>query len=709
MSKYINIILLSFFGVLTLKFNMGLTFYIPFVMYYGYKNIKNMILIIPFTLLSLFVFNINNYLIFVILFITAIILLLFFKENKKIYLCLYSIFINIVIFYITKYHNNITNNVYLDILSLIICPILLLFLIYNNQTSHNKNKEIKSIFYNEFMLGVILCIGSSYYEIYNIPVSFIIAIYFSMYFSSNKNIFCSLLYSFLMMFYVGYFLNYEYSLLVIIISFIYLIPNIFSTITLIILLTYILFFKSNVLPWNLFYLFGIVSLLFEILRPFIINKKDEIEVINNIYENTMTQIGINIDSFSLFLDKITQNINNDEYNEELNAAIFKISNNVCINCNKRKECFQKNRTKIYYYFKNCLLNNEDDFSCEKKDQIKRYARNYNKDIANKKEYVNDLLYNILNTVSNILKQYKVDYSINTEIDFNILNNLKNGLLDYGYSICLFNIVKTFKNDYIIEIGIIGILFIDEKENIENIASHYLDNLSTCNLKEKKGNRTYVILTPKTNFDIIYGYGSISKVGNSICGDNYLVKNLSNNKFVAVICDGMGKGMNANIISSKTLKLLDEITNTNISGETSIHILNSLYYIQDYQENYTTMDYTEIDKNTGEMVLYKAGATYSYIIHGDGAFERIENEHLPFGLNELVITKKIQLKDEDLILLASDGIFDNVINISDFEKFILSIRNLEPQKISYELLNYARHTDLISKDDMSVVVLKIKHI
>ena len=172
---------------------------------------------------------------------------------------------------------------------------------------------------------------------------------------------------------------------------------------------------------------------------------------------------------------------------------------------------------------------------------------------------------------------------------------------------------------------------------------------------------------------------------------------------------MGKGMNANIISSKTLKLLDDITNTNISGETSIQILNSLYYIQDYQENYTTMDYVEIDKNTGEMLLYKAGATYSYVIHDDGSFEKIENEHLPFGLNELIITKKIMLKDNDLVLLASDGIFDNVININEFEKFILSIRSLEPQKISYELLNYARHTDLVSKDDMSVVVLKVKHV
>ena len=72
-----------------------------------------------------------------------------------------------------------------------------------------------------------------------------------------------------------------------------------------------------------------------------------------------------------------------------------------------------------------------------------------------------------------------------------------------------------------------------------------------------------------------------------------------------------------------------------------------------------------------------------------------------------MASKIQLYDNDLILLASDGIFDNIINIEDFELFIKSIKDYEPQKISYELLNYARHTDLVSKDDMSVIALKIK--
>ena len=125
------------------------------------------------------------------------------------------------------------------------------------------------------------------------------------------------------------------------------------------------------------------------------------------------------------------------------------------------------------------------------------------------------------------------------------------------------------------------------------------------------------------------------------------------------------------------------------------------------EKFSTLDFVEIDKRTGEMLLYKAGATFTYIIKETGEMIKIENENLPFGLNELVISKKINLDNQDLIIMASDGIFDNIVNVSDFETFINSIKNFDPQKISYELLNYARHTDLISKDDMSVIALKIK--
>ena len=146
---------------------------------------------------------------------------------------------------------------------------------------------------------------------------------------------------------------------------------------------------------------------------------------------------------------------------------------------------------------------------------------------------------------------------------------------------MFPEIGAFENDYIIEIGIIGISYHDEKENIENVCSHYLENYSTCNLKDIIKNKTYVTIIPKTNYDITYGYGSISKVGNSICGDNYLVKDLSNKKFISVICDGMGKGYEANDLSASTLKLIDNITNTNITSSTSLQIINTFYFIQDY--------------------------------------------------------------------------------------------------------------------------------
>ena len=286
-------------------------------------------------------------------------------------------------------------------------------------------------------------------------------------------------------------------------------------------------------------------------------------MINNVYERTISQIDIELEAFSLFLDKIAKNITDNEYNEDLGDAISKLSYVVCGGCDKKNECFKKNKGKIYYYLKNNLLNNSDDFICQRSELMKKNARLLGNNLINKKAYVNDLLYPLLVSTSNILRQYKLEHNINCELDFNILNNLKEGLSSYGYSISLFNVIKTFKNDYIIEIGIIGISFFEEKENIENVSSHYLKNKSSVILKEIRKNKTYITITPKANYEIIYGYGSLSKIGNSICGDNYLIKNLSNKKLMAVICDGMGKGLNANIISSRTLKLLDEITNTNI--------------------------------------------------------------------------------------------------------------------------------------------------
>ena len=57
MNKYLNIILISFFTVLTYQYNIGFTLYLPVVFFLINYNSKNIILIIPISLIAFFIFK----------------------------------------------------------------------------------------------------------------------------------------------------------------------------------------------------------------------------------------------------------------------------------------------------------------------------------------------------------------------------------------------------------------------------------------------------------------------------------------------------------------------------------------------------------------------------------------------------------------------------------------------------------------------------
>ena len=101
------------------------------------------------------------------------------------------------------------------------------------------------------------------------------------------------------------------------------------------------------------------------------------------------------------------------------------------------------------------------------------------------------------------------------------------------------------------------------------------------------------------------------------------------------------------------------------------------------------------------------ATTSYILKNDGRIDKIINKNLPFGIDDEVDMYKYKLEPGDLILMSSDGVFENIINVSEFEIFMEKIKNYPPQKIVYEILNYTINHNIQTKDDMSVIALKIQ--
>ena len=191
---------------------------------------------------------------------------------------------------------------------------------------------------------------------------------------------------------------------------------------------------------------------------------------------------------------------------------------------------------------------------------------------------------------------------------------------------------------------------------------------------------------------------------SVSGDNIYIKE-KENRMIASICDGMGKGNKANNESSAIIRLFDQLSDSSISTYTSIQILNSYQQLKEQYESFSTIDFLDIDMRTRKAIFFKMAAAPSYIFKANKKIEKIDNVLLPLGNEEKIEGEKYLLNDNDLIIMSSDGFFENVDNEDELTNFILNITHLPVDKIVLQLLNYV-NKKRINNDDLSIIVIKI---
>lgn len=707
MNKYINIIIYSVFSLLVVNYNIGFMFFIPVVIYFGMNKIRNLVLVFISTAPIIMFILKDIVIIYFVLYIIVIITFILFmgRYNKVLYVSL--CFALNIFSYIMLYG---VNDIFLLMFTSVISSMILIILYYNQEIVISNSARNIEFDYNELILSLISIAGGSSFVVMNINIGLIVAIYFSIYFCSKKNYFLVCIYSITTIYGLYYILDIKYSFIIIIIGSLYFFPKVLSTFVLFALSIFIIYF--DILPTynNLIQGIMVLALFFEIVRSTLISLETQFEFESNIYDSVVNKVGRETVSFASFLDMIDQEISiNKNYKDKLYDGIKEIYNDHCSICKVNKECMSKNKGKLYDYYKSLIFNRDVNNSfCIKYNDLKISSviiRNkFNISIEYRK---NDILSLICNGFSTILKQFVIDSNLKKEIEYTSLFSVKQDMIRYGYSITLFNVLNSFSDSLLIEVGLVGEKFVELHNIITKICNNHLKICVSIVYKYEENNKIYFNIVPRINYNVSYGYGSLAPLGNSICGDNYLIKQLDNSRIIAAISDGMGKGLSANIQSSGTLKMIDKITNMNLLPDTAIQILNTLVHIQDYQEIYSTLDMVEINRQEGELLIYKAGGTTTYLIHQNGEFHKILNENLPFGVDELIDVKKMKLSDNDLIILASDGVFENIVNVENLEKYILDIRHLEPQKLVYELLNHLRYTEVINKDDVSIIALKIK--
>ena len=155
-----------------------------------------------------------------------------------------------------------------------------------------------------------------------------------------------------------------------------------------------------------------------------------------------------------------------------------------------------------------------------------------------------------------------------------------------------------------------------------------------------------------SLDIEYGYTSLNKAGEELCGDNVQIYSDGENTTV-VLADGMGSGVKANILSMLTSKILCTMVAHEISIEDCVEtILETLPVCKVRGVAYATFTVVHIDK-TGRGVMFEFDNPPAIYYH-EGKSADFERTELTV-LGKKVYKSDLALQEGDVIVFMSDGV------------------------------------------------------
>jgi len=232
----------------------------------------------------------------------------------------------------------------------------------------------------------------------------------------------------------------------------------------------------------------------------------------------------------------------------------------------------------------------------------------------------------------------------------------------------------------------------------------------CSIVERKmceiSGYTLIIVKPEGKFEIVYGVSCRAKENGTDSGDSFTVNKINDSKYLYAICDGKGSGQKAFNISSKTISLIENFYKAGFESNIIIESVNKLL-LPSGDENFSCLDAVVVDQNTGRVDFIKIGASVS-IVKSKNTSNIIECKSLPLGIIEHITPamQSLYMEDNDVIVLASDGVVDSFSSPESFSDYINNERINNPNIFSETVLEEAAARNKDKRDDMTVLVIKL---
>lgn len=406
-----------------------------------------------------------------------------------------------------------------------------------------------------------------------------------------------------------------------------------------------------------------------------------------------------------------------EANRNVNVGEFVgyVYEDVCSKCPSRDLCFHHDgnvsrlgklinkgfktkysREDLNYINSNCIspnrfLNgiNEYKDSYEKIKRVNQENSHLKKDLF----YEFSLLSEVFDNFSESLEQTPLND-----------DSLKEHLLGYQFNITYLSRHQIGNNVYTLEIGLMDISEEEVINELVPIIEAYLnETLEVISLKDSMHHLGYtsLVLKHQQNYSLQHGFQQYALEPMN-CGDSFCAFHQDNLHYLA-LSDGMGQGKMAANESKLTLEVLSKLILNGIGLKDTIDSINSLLKIKNRNDMFTTLDLCNINLANAKMKLIKYGANPSYHIRG-GMVEKIATNSLPVGVVSKLkmVSYEMPLKDDDLIIMSSDGTGSNFERIVNENVHLYS--NQHPQEIATFLMDQVLEENNL--DDISIVVIKV---
>lgn len=496
----------------------------------------------------------------------------------------------------------------------------------------------------------------------------------------------------------------------------------------------IYYFCLDLMNKNFFVEIMIAEVLFLILPEGKAKKENTSEeYINNI----KSIIRLRLKSFSAAFKKLALTFDNLSRKKsgfdrkDIEKLIDCIANKSCNNCGMRDFCWKNNFYATYQsvfgilnscekkgfvdinsissdFRLNCVNLNKFIDNANKLFEIYKINLKWSNKMIESRELVSQQLAGVANIINNLASELDLNINFDNELEEKILNELSKNNISFESITASKN--KNGRYEIIVDIK----SCVNYKVLAKQINSS-LNNILGIKMVLEEDYFLYehiLKFVEEQKFFINVGVARCTKNNSPESGDCYSVLKLKNGQFALVLSDGMGSGNSARKESIATIELFEDFMEAGFDKNTAMKMINSVLTLKNSDDNFSTLDVCFIDLFNGSGEFIKIGAANSFLLRNN-ILQEIKSSSLPMGILNNIKYEFFDKKflSGDIIIMATDGLFDTIADITDKKKWllelILKLNSNNPQDIADFILNNIKlESKNFITDDITILVGRI---